>query len=92
MAAFDMTGSYAAIVAKIASVVKYIIAHESVAARQILDRWHLAAERIARVPRIAERLEPHRARIDHQQAPDQTFAEADDFADHSGSPALRRPS
>ena len=50
--------------------------------RQILDRRLLAAERIVRVPRITQRLEPHRARIDHQQPSDQAFAEADDLADH----------
>ena len=39
-------------------------------------------QRIVRIPGITQRLEPHRSRIDHQQAADQPFAEADNLADH----------
>ncbi len=50
--------------------------------RQIPDRRFFAAERIVFVPRIAQRLEAHRARVDHQEPADQALAEADDLADH----------
>ena len=50
--------------------------------RQILDRRLVAAERVVLVPRIIQRLETHRARVDHQQPPDQAFAKADDLAHH----------
>ena len=41
----------------------------------------LAAQRIARIESIVQRLEAHRAGVHHQQPPDQPLAEADDLAD-----------
>ncbi len=41
----------------------------------------LTGQRIVRVPGIGQRLEAQRAGVDHQEAADQPFAEADDFAD-----------
>ena len=49
--------------------------------RIALDRRLVAAQWIVRIPRIAQRLEPHRAGVDHEQAADKTFTEADDFTD-----------
>jgi hypothetical protein len=57
-------------------------------------------QRIGRVAAVAQRLEPHRSRIHHQQPPDETLAEADDRADgfqrrhradHAGERAECRP-
>src|SRR5262249_18395386 len=50
--------------------------------REIGDGRMLSAERIVLTPAISQRLEPHGAGVDHQQAPDQPLAEADDLADH----------
>ena len=48
---------------------------------QIGDHERIAVQRIERIALIAQRLEPHRAGIDHQEAADQALAKTDDFAD-----------
>ena len=48
---------------------------------QIGDDRRIAVERIRRIARITQRLEPHRAGIQHHQPADQTLAKTDDFAD-----------
>ena len=49
--------------------------------RKVADGRLRARQRIGRVPGIAQRLEPHRACVDHEQPPDQALAEAHDLAD-----------
>ena len=48
---------------------------------QIGDDRRIAVERVCRIARVAQRLEPHRAGVHHHQPSDQALAEADDFAD-----------
>ena len=50
------------------------------ALRSVIDK-RIAVERVERIALIAQRLEPHGARIHHQQPADQALAEADDLAD-----------
>ena len=47
---------------------------------QILEHGSIAIERIGRIARVTQRLEAHRARIQHQQTADQALAKADDLA------------
>src|SRR5262249_22671240 len=49
---------------------------------QIPDRRELARERVGRIPGIAQRLEPRRACVEHDQPPDEALAKATDLADH----------
>ena len=44
-------------------------------------RYSLPRQHVLRIPPIRQRLEPHRARVDHQQSSDQAFAEPHDLAD-----------
>ncbi len=48
---------------------------------QISHDRPIAIERIGRIARVTQRLEAHRARIDHQEAADQSVAKTDDLAD-----------
>jgi hypothetical protein len=51
-------------------------------AGEIPDRRSLARQTIGRIPRVTQCFETHRTGIDHQKAADETFAEADDLANH----------
>src|SRR5439155_24486845 len=46
---------------------------------EIGDHQSIAIEWIKRIAPVTQRLEPHRARVHHQQSPDQPLAEADDL-------------
>src|SRR5262249_38721271 len=48
---------------------------------EIRDRQRIAVERIEPIALIAQRLEAHVARVQHQTLADQALAEADDLAD-----------
>src|SRR5207244_2166694 len=50
--------------------------------REIADRGLFTRERVVRIPRVPQRFEPQRARVDHEQAADQALPEADDLSDH----------
>ena len=48
--------------------------------RQVPDRRLLARERIARIPRVTDRLKPHVARVEHHKTPHHAGAEAHGLA------------
>src|SRR5712692_5503191 len=60
----------------------YGIFHGSCMRGQVRDCRMLARQRIGRVPGIDERLETHGAGVQHDEAADQPFPEADDLSNH----------